>query len=67
VTYQKKLARRARRLHEVRGSSQVKLVSLVKMVRPQLNSIEWAKQYVHLITLVRIGKALKVPVEKLLK
>jgi hypothetical protein len=37
------------------------------MGRPQLNSIEWVKQDVHLTTLVRIGKALKVPVEKLLK
>lgn len=63
----KNLVRNVRRLREAQGLSQVALAAQVKMSRPRLHFLEHQKQDVHLTTVARIAKALKVTVGELLQ
>ena len=63
----KNLARNVRRLREAQSLSQVALAAQVKMSRPRLHFLEHQEPDVHLTTVARIAKALKMTVGELLQ
>ncbi len=56
-----------RRIREARGISQTALALLADISRPRLNQLEQAKQDPRLSTVLKIARALKVPLSTLLE
>lgn len=67
VALLKKFASNVRRVRESRGMSQTTLASLAAISRPRLNQLEQAKQDPRVSTVLKIARALKVPISNLLE
>jgi len=63
----KRFAANVRRIREARGLSQTELATMATISRPRLNQLEQAKQDPRVSTVLKIARALNVPISTLLE